>query len=54
MGRILAMQIEVKRRAVVGFEHREVFLLQVAVYLLARVQCKEQGIIGVIRAKDKH
>ena len=47
------MQIQVVRRALIGFEHRQVFLLQMAVDLVPGVQGKEQGIVGVVSVENE-
>src|SRR5229473_5505527 len=54
MRRILAMQVQVIRRAVIGFEHRQILLVQMTVDLVSRVQGKEQGVVGVVRVEDEH
>ncbi len=54
MSRVVAMEIQVVRRAVIGFEHRQVFLLQVAVHLVPGVQGKKQRVVGIVRIEDEH
>src|SRR5579863_7093468 len=51
---VFAMQVQVVRGPVIGFEDRQIFLLQVAVDLVPGMQGKEQRKVGVVGIQNKH